>query len=141
MAGYIATSKSNTWTTPKWLFGLLDWIFNFTCDVASSDVNCLVANHITEAQDALSLPWLGRCYCNPPYNNLGKWIEKAFKEVKAGNTELVCLLIPSRTDTKAWHEYIFGQPGVTVHFVAGRLKFGDETTPAPFPSAIIIMHK
>lgn len=141
MAGYIAKAKSNYWTTPSWLFCILNWIFNFTCDVASSDENCLVENHITAEQDALSLPWCGRCFCNPPYDKLGKWIEKAAHEVKFGNAELVCLLIPSRTDTKAWHEHIIGQPGVTVHFIAGRLKFGDGTAPAPFPSAIIIMHK
>ena len=48
------------------------------------------------------------------------------------------MLIPARTDTKAWHEYIFGQTNVEIRFIKGRLKFGDGKNSAPFPSAIII---
>lgn len=139
--GYINKAKSDSWTTPGWVFQLFDWTFKFTCDVASSDENCLVEQHFTESDDALSLPWSGRCFCNPPYSQLGKFISKAASEVNLGHAELVVLLIPSRTDTKAWHEHIFNQANVSVHFIAGRLRFGEGTAPAPFPSAIIVMHR
>lgn len=46
------------------------------------------------------------------------------------------MLIPARTDTSYWHDYIFGN--ADVEFIRGRLKFGDATNSAPFPSAVII---
>lgn len=52
------------------------------------------------------------------------------------------MLIPARTDTSYWHDYIFDQPNVTIKFLRGRLKFEQLGTPkdaAPFPSALIEM--
>jgi len=49
---------------------------------------------------------------------------------------LVVCLIPSRTDTKYWHEFIF--PNAEIRFLKGRLKFGGHKNSAPFPSAIVI---
>lgn len=64
-----------------------------------------------------------------------KWIEKAHKTWKEfGNT--VVMLIPARTDTKAFHEFIYHQ--AEIRFVKGRLKFNDGKNPAPFPSMIVI---
>lgn len=48
------------------------------------------------------------------------------------------MLIPARTDTRWWHQYIDGNPNASVHFIKGRLKFGGAKNPAPFPSAIVI---
>ena len=48
------------------------------------------------------------------------------------------MLIPARTDTRWWHDYIDGNPNASVHFINGRLKFGGAKNPAPFPSAIVI---
>ena len=46
------------------------------------------------------------------------------------------MLIPARTDTKWFHDYIYGKQ--EVRFLPGRLKFGGATTAAPFPSMIVI---
>ena len=71
---------------------------------------------------------------NPPYGReISKWMKKAWKESKKGT--LVVCLIPSRTDTKWWHEY--AQRG-DVKFIRGRLKFGNSKNSAPFPSAIVV---
>ena len=51
-------------------------------------------------------------------------------------TIVVCL-IPARTDTRYWHEYIFGK-AKEIRFVKGRLKFGDGSGSAPFPSAVVV---
>lgn len=51
----------------------------------------------------------------------------------------IVMLIPSRTDTKYWHEYI--QDKATVKFIKGRLKFELDGIPmntAPFPSALVV---
>ena len=48
------------------------------------------------------------------------------------------MLVPARTDTRWWHDYINGNPDAQVRFLRGRLKFGDSKNSAPFPSAIVI---
>ena len=46
------------------------------------------------------------------------------------------MLIPARTDTKAFHEYIYGK--AELRFVRGRLKFGGCKNSAPFPSMVVV---
>jgi len=48
---------------------------------------------------------------------------------------VVCLL-PARTDTKYFHEYIYGK--AEIRFIKGRLKFGNAKNSAPFPSMVVI---
>lgn len=73
---------------------------------------------------------------NPPYGRaIGDWLKKAYEESKQPNTKVVCL-IPSRTDTKYWHDYCM--KASEIRLVKGRLKFGDSKNSAPFPSALVI---
>ena len=76
-----------------------------------------------------------RVFCNPPYSQIAKWVEKAFRETREDNT-LVVLLIPSRTDTRYFHDFIYQR--AEIRFVKGRLKFGDGKGSAPFPSMVVI---
>ena len=46
------------------------------------------------------------------------------------------MLIPSRTDTKAFHELIL--PYAEIRFIKGRVKFGGSKDNAPFASMIVI---
>ena len=71
--------------------------------------------------------------CADPVNT--KWIAKAYKESREENTKVV-MLIPARTDTKYWHNYVMKAD--EVYFVKGRLKFGDSENSAPFPSAVVV---
>ena len=84
--------------------------------------------------DGLQTNWGGCNFVNPPYSDISAWVKKAYEEYQKGKT--VVLLIPSRTDTKWWHEYIM--KATQIRFIKGRLKFGDAKNCAPFPSAIII---
>jgi site-specific DNA-methyltransferase (adenine-specific) len=77
----------------------------------------------------------GRTFLNPPYGKeIEFWLRCALNHSLKGN--LVVCLIPSRTDTKWWHEIVM--KAVEIRFLRGRLKFGDATDSAPFPSAIVI---
>ena len=81
----------------------------------------------------------GPVFCNPPYGReVGKWVRKAYEEAKHGAT--VVLLIPARTDTTYFHDYIYGR--AEIRFVRGRLRFTDEEgkayAAAPFPSMVVI---
>ena len=48
------------------------------------------------------------------------------------------MLIPSRTDTRWFHEYVYQKSNVEIRFIKGRLKFGGAKNSAPFPSMILI---
>ena len=76
-----------------------------------------------------------RVFCNPPYSNIAEWVKKCYEESKKDGT-LVVMLIPARTDTKYFHDYILHR--AEVRFIKGRLKFGDSKNSAPFPSMIVI---
>ena len=77
----------------------------------------------------------GGAFCNPPYGReIGLWVKKAYEESEKG--QLVVMLLPARTDTKWFHDYILGK--AEIRFVRGRLKFGDSTNSAPFPSMVVI---
>ena len=73
---------------------------------------------------------------NPPYGReIPKWVEKAYESAKSGEATVVCLL-PSRTDTKWWHDHVMKAD--TIRFIKGRLKFDGHKNSAPFPSVIAI---
>ena len=135
------SSKSNDWATPQSFFDKLNGIFGpFTLDAAASDDNYKVTNHYTESDNALSQDWSGnRVFLNPPYGrNLKDWVKKGYEEGQKDNTTVV-MLIPARTDTKYWHDYVMKAD--EIRFVRGRIKFGDETNSAPFPSAVVVFRQ
>lgn len=53
---------------------------------------------------------------------------------------IVVMLIPARTDTKMFHDFILGK--AEIRFIRGRLNFevdGEKSKdPAPFPSMIVV---
>lgn len=86
--------------------------------------------------------WKGeRVFINPPYSSSKEWVKKAYEENKADPYDTtVVLVLPARTDTKYWQDYIL--PYATrVLFIRGRIKLGNGTNKknsAPFPSAIVV---
>ena len=131
------SSKTNEWSTPQAFFDELDKEFNFTLDPCATSENAKCNNYFTVEDDGLKQDWSNDVvFMNPPYGREIKyWVQKAYEESLKGAT-VVCL-IPARTDTTYWHNYIFGKAD-DIRFLRGRLKFGDSKNPAPFPSAIII---
>ena len=91
----------------------------------------------TPELDGLAQPWYGKVYMNPPYGRtVGKWVAKAVSEVRCGRAELVVALLKATTDVVWWHQYV--ERIVTPRFIKGRLRFGGQTGPAPFPSVIVV---
>ena len=131
------SSKTNEWSTPQDFFDELDKEFNFTLDPCATSENAKCNKYFTVEDNGLKQDWSKDVvFMNPPYGREIKyWVQKAFEESLKGAT-VVCL-IPARTDTAYWHDYIFGKAD-DIRFLRGRLKFGDSKNPAPFPSAIII---
>ena len=138
------TSETDMWATPQPFFDKLNDEFGFTLDVCATADNAKCEKYFTPEVDGLVQVWQGVCWMNPPYGReIGKWIAKACNEAQWGRATVVCLL-PARTDTKYWHQYIWDKqnhkprPGVGVRFLEGRLKFGDSKGSAPFPSAVVV---
>ena len=140
MSGFnrgMRTSATDEWCTPADLFAELDSEFRFTLDVASTDENALCERHYTKREDGLAQPWDGSVWCNPPYGGeIGKWMKKAAQTDRGG---VVVCLVPARTDTRWWHEYVAGRAS-EVRFIKGRLRFSGSGS-APFPSAVVIYDK
>ena len=129
------SSASGEWSTPRTLFDVLNAEFGFTLDVCATPENTQCAAFYTKAENGLTQQWKGTIWCNPPYGReIGNWIRKAFETSRDGAT--VVLLIPSRTDTAWWHDFIMKAD--EIRFIRGRLKFGGAKQGAPFPSAIVV---
>lgn len=130
------SSKSDEWSTPQDFFEEINKEFNFNLDVCAAEENHKCDKYYTMRDDGLSKNWGGyTVWCNPPYREIDKWVSKAFYETRNDNTTVV-LLIPSRTDTRYFHNYIYQRS--EIRFVKGRLKFGNSKNTAPFPSMLVI---
>jgi phage N-6-adenine-methyltransferase len=129
------SSANEVWETPQDLFDSLDAEFHFDIDVCAMPSNAKCDKFYSPEMDGLQQDWQGVCWMNPPYGKkIGDWMRKAL-ESKA---TVVCL-VPSRTDTKWWHDY--AMKATEIRFIKGRLKFGDSKNSAPFPSAIVIFRQ
>ena len=124
------SSQRLDWKTPKAVYQVLDAEFHFDFDPCPTNPQF----------DGLNVRW-GSCnFVNPPYGReLPKWIEKSWYEYHSRDNVTVVLLIPSRTDTRWWHDYCM--KATEIRFIRGRLKFDDQKNSAPFPSAIVIFKK
>ena len=125
MANIHFSSARLDWQTPDHVYQMLDDEFDFDFDPCPTNPTF----------DGLSIDWGKRNFVNPPYGRqIPHWIKKGYEEVQKG--KLVVFLIPSRTDTAYWHDYIMKAD--EIRFIRGRLKFKGATNSAPFPSAIIV---
>lgn len=132
------SSKSNDWATPQDLFDKLNDEFHFTLDVCAIPENARCEHYYSPEQDGLLQHWEGTVWCNPPYGRkIGLWVKKAYESVIRDDGTTVVMLLPARTDTKWFHEYIL--PYGQIRFIRGRLKFGDSKNSAPFPSMIVVL--
>ena len=131
------SSKSDDWETPQWIFDELDREFHFTLDPCASVFNHKCEKNYTKYENGLNQCWKGEIvFCNPPYGReIGKWVKKCYLHGVIDNG-IAVMLIPSRTDTKWFHEYIYNKS--EIRFIKGRLKFGNSKNSAPFPSMIVI---
>lgn len=147
---------SDEWSTPQDFFDDLDAKYGFGIDAAArlgnTKLDCFFGpDHPNPlCRDALVPSWyeVARangvdpiCWLNPPYSKCRAFVAKAREAALEGC--VVVMLLPARTDTRWWHEWIYygdgmWWPGVEVRFIKGRLKFGDSNNSAPFPSVVVV---
>tara|TARA_R100000388_G_scaffold165_2_gene295 strand:+ start:183 stop:620 length:438 start_codon:yes stop_codon:yes gene_type:complete len=132
----IFSSKKNDWSTPIEFFKKIESRFGeFDLDPCANKHNAKAKLYYTKADNGLSKEWKGKVWMNPPYGRgiIIHWMKKAYESYLNGAT-VVCL-VPSRTDTKWWHDYAMKGK---IEFIKGRLKFGNAKNNAAFPSSLII---
>ena len=117
------SSAHDNWSTPADVYEALDAEFGFNDDPCP-----------LHGEGGLDREWGSVTFVNPPYSQIKDWCKKAYEEWIKGKT--IVMLIPSRTDTRYWHDYIM--KATEIRFIKGRLKFGNSKGSAPFPSAIIV---
>jgi len=120
--------KSVHWSTPQETYDALNKEFNFTfdpCPLQSDDKTSLLKD------------WGSRVFVNPPYNNIRNFMEKAVLEIQRERVQLAVFLVPSRTDTSWWHDFVM-KHAKEVRYIRGRLKFGGHQGSAPFPSCVVV---
>lgn len=134
------SSNTDLWGTPQAFFDRYNTTHYFDLDVCANQDNAKCEKFYTVVEDGLKQEWVGNVWMNPPYGReIGKWVEKAYNSVFINKTanKVVCLL-PSRTDTKWFHNYCVKGD---VEFIKGRLKFGGAKNGAPFPSMVVIFEE
>jgi hypothetical protein len=119
------SSLRTDWKTPKALYRVLDAEFGFDFDPCPDKPTI----------NGLESDWGNVNFVNPPYGKeITKWIQKGYGESLKGKT--VVFLLPSRTDTAWWHDFVM--KAHEIRFIRGRLRFDDQKNSAPFPSVIAV---
>ena len=176
---------SDEWETPQDLYDALDQEFEFDIDAAATARNAKCQDYYTLADDALTQDWRTSehilhdeyadenderrfgstsVWMNPPYSHCAEFVEKAHSQMAHGVTTVA--LLPSRTDTRWWHDHVWlndtqsdtaphgiltigkgsvtplhlPHRGVEVRFIKGRLRFSKAKNSAPFPSVIVVFY-
>ena len=129
------SSEDHSWETPQ---HIVDQLGVFDLDVAATQETAKAPRFFTKEDDALKQKWEGRIWLNPPYGRqIPLFLQKAYEESLKDYCDEVCVLIPSRTDTRWFHQFA---PLSEVFFIKGRIKFlrdgKAEGSPA-FPSLVM----
>lgn len=162
----LMSTGNGEYSTPQWLFDVLDSIFHFEVDLCAIKKNAKCKKYFSLLKkNAFKKKWLKTSFCNPPYTSprnpcvegcekttcekrgfhldeyqpgLIDWVVRCVNQSrKHGNT--VVFLVPARTETE-WFGLVW-RHATAICFVEGRLSFneGDKNmTVAPFPSAIAV---
>lgn len=145
--------RSDCWRTPRCVFEFYDKEFWFFADVAASDENTLCSRYITRKEDALSINWgrrwkspgpflvdvpllevlsdqeiqalrLDFMWCNCPFSDIERWLEKAVAEMSRG---LGTVMLLPYCGSKYWSEKVIPF-AARIDMYVGRVPFGDPDT-------------
>lgn len=131
---------SDEWPTPRSAVAELERRYGaFDLDVAADSKNTVAPRHFTINDDALTQPWIAQnAYANPPFSLIEKFVQHGIREVLTRRCQQLVYLVPARTDTR-WFRELVEHAAEPPLFLSGRLRFGDATQPAPFPSVVVVL--
>lgn len=145
MSKYNFEQKRNDYMSPPELVKMaLDFKHKkiFDLDVCCSEFNIPAdLYYVDGAVDGLKMPWKKLNWCNPPFDTCAKWIKKAYEEQLQGNETV--MLIPVRTETKYWHEFILNNPKVKIQWLRKGYSFinpDDKKPMGVFKNALALVY-
>lgn len=117
----LASAARQAWETPPALFETLHNEYRFTVDAAANADNAKLARFWTREHDGLAQRWEGeRVFCNPPYNEIAPWVERAWAAHDKDPSSMSALLLPARTGAGWFAD--FALEG-SIHWFRGRVQF------------------
>ena len=100
----------------------------FTVDVAAAAHNTKCDRYYSREENGLAQDWAGEAvWCNPPYSDIGPWVQKAWDSWTS--TTIITMLLPAnRTEQQWWQTLVEpyrDQPGspLTTRYLPGRIRF------------------
>lgn len=140
MAGYMPQSDRTDWNTPANVIECVRACFGAIeldpCSNKRAKTGALINLGPDWKTDGLAARWYARSvYVNPPFDLLREFAAKAAGEYAAGEAGEIVMLMPSRTDTRAWHDHV--ATAAAVCFWKGRIRFEGADGPCPFPTAFV----
>lgn len=119
--------KKDIVETPKDFFKYLDDCYKFDFDPCP----------INPTFDGLNVDWGKRNFINPPFSEISKWLKKGLEEQQKQKNILNIFLIPVRTNTKYWFNYVF-QEAKEIHFIKKGIRFVGYNSPIPIPLSLVV---
>ncbi|MFX1453836.1 MAG: DNA N-6-adenine-methyltransferase [Promethearchaeota archaeon] len=140
--------SEDIWETPWNIFELInkrvkkEYGREITIDICASKDNAKHERYYTEKENGLIQDLQGEiAFCNPPFIEIEKWVEKCYKEGLKPNTIVVALLRVS-PDTEYFHKYVMKAD--QIWFLKGRVWYlinGVEKKDTNFASMVVIFTK
>lgn len=117
MSGISGHEKPNKGETDTWLtpLSIVESLGRFDLDPCGFPGHNTAEKLICLPDDGFNTNWEGRVWLNPPYSEVGKWIQKLADH---GNG---IALVFARTETK-WAQEVLPRAS-SVLFLSGRIKF------------------
>jgi phage N-6-adenine-methyltransferase len=143
----LLSKKSDEWITPpEIIFAIEEAGYNILYDLAATEENAITENffsdlnekNIDEAKNKLQSVLKKErdvAFCNPPYSKA-----KDFVKWCVSFNLPVILLLPARTDTRWFHEWLYEKENIIILFLKGRLRFSNAKFNAPFPSLLAFIN-
>lgn len=123
-------------TPPSFFEPIARVVGGFDLDPSASSTSNLAERNVTKDEDGLSIDWYGDVWLNPPYSQVGMWMEYAKRQHRLGNTDSIVALVYARTGTQWYHNH--AADADLMVFVEGRLTFGGGEHSAPAPSMVLV---
>lgn len=120
-----STTQRQDWETPTAFFEVLTETYGFQWDMAATAANTLCENFYHEGsptRDALLHGWPKKqwLFCNPPWSNIGAFLDKGYQEALQGAATV--FLLPARLETN-W--YVNTAPYVATTILTPRMNYHD----------------
>lgn len=110
------------------------------CWHAASAIRPLAYLDVRRGDDGLRDDWSGSfAFVNPPWSNQKAWLERAHDQWAQGKVRTVVCLVPSKTDTKLFHDVL--STDADIYFIEGRPRFFSEDgkSEPTMVSAMVVM--